>query len=312
MAVYEVYSTPVLQRYKAGICTKTTLFMILAFLFTVIPPFLVAYRSEGFWLKEDFYREQPSVSFKHQIMMVLDLLDSSYLTWSTYQNYNQLQQDHLRVPLVKTREEDVNRDGRPDMLHYNIEVPLQDLEQVYSAKLILIFGYKLNRFSSVRMESMAYAYHTGPVPISLFNIEGELKLQLKEPLAHKGLDTRYDVPVINSESIFAGDYQLTTIFSNYARRNVTTKLQCDYPVVQTGRGAGQPLILKGTIHFPVETIPYVPGFWQVMKFAWIQYLAVLVLFIFIMERVKNFVFANQIVTTVVERPYPLVSKNHYH
>ena len=54
MAVYEVFSTPVLQRYKASICTKATLFMILAFLFTVIPPFLVAFRSEGLCKMPDF------------------------------------------------------------------------------------------------------------------------------------------------------------------------------------------------------------------------------------------------------------------
>ncbi len=29
------------------------------------------------------------------------------------------------------------------MLHYNIEVPLLDSEQVYSVKLILVFGYNL-------------------------------------------------------------------------------------------------------------------------------------------------------------------------
>ena len=52
------------------------------------------------------------------------------------------------ILLFQTREEDANRDGKPDMLHYNIEVPLLDLEQVYSAKLILIFDYRLYVSSS--------------------------------------------------------------------------------------------------------------------------------------------------------------------
>ena len=45
--------------------------------------------------------------------------------------------------LFQTRDEDVNRDGRPDMLHYNIEIPLLDTEHAFSTKLILIFDYRL-------------------------------------------------------------------------------------------------------------------------------------------------------------------------
>ena len=44
---------------------------------------------------------------------------------------------------------------------------------------------------------------------------------------------------------------------------------------------------------------YRPGFWQLVKFAWIQYLAVLVIFYIIFEAVSVFVFNNQIIRTVV-------------
>ena len=56
----------------------------------------------GFWQKTDTYQEQPDVKFKHQILVILETLEAGkYVTWSTYQNYNQLQQKNLRVPLVK-------------------------------------------------------------------------------------------------------------------------------------------------------------------------------------------------------------------
>jgi transmembrane protein 231 len=38
-----------------------------------------------------------------------------------------------------------------------------------------------------------------------------------------------------------------------------------------------------------------------IKWGWIQYLAILLIFLYIFERVKIFVFRNQLVTTVVER-----------
>jgi len=66
----------------------------------------------------------------------------------------------------------------------------------------------------------------------------------------------------------------------------------------SGRAAGQPFVIQGTIFYPEETIMYRPGFWQLIKMAWIQYLAILFIFLFLFDRVKRFVFENQVVTTV--------------
>lgn len=283
----------------------------IAFLFTVIPPLLIAYRSEGFWIKQAYYREQPDVKFKHQILLLVHTgSQNSYVTWSTYQNFNLLEQANLRIPLVKSREEDSNRDGKNDNFRFSIEVPVLDTENVYGVQLIFIFDYRLYRFSDLRMETLAYISHTSAMSGAELRTDGDLRLRLGQPLAHKGLDTRYDVPIIDSTSVFAEDYTFSKIFSSYQQRNVSTRFECDYPIWLTGRGSGQPFIIQGTIYYPEETIVYIPGFWQVIKFGWIQYLSVLVLFVFLMERVKTFVYENQIVNTIVNQPVPPSYKNH--
>ncbi|KAJ8041469.1 hypothetical protein HOLleu_12293 [Holothuria leucospilota] len=309
MAVIELYNHPVLLRYRASICTKGTIFIIIVFLLTIIPPFFLAYRSEGFWIREAFYREQPDVHFKHQILLVLYLNEgNSYIAWSTYPNFNLIEQNHLTIPVVKTREEDINRDGRNDKLYFSVEVPIPDSKNVQSVDMILVFDYRLYRFSTFHMESLAYIHHTSFASGAQFIAEGDLKLHLKQPLAHKGTDSRYNVPVVDSDSVFAADYTFSTIFNNYISRNATTSFVCDYPIWKTGRGAGQPFVIQGSVGYTEELIMYVPGFWQTIKMGWIQYLAVLIIFIFIMEKVKKFVFENQIITTIIERPIP--TKNH--
>ena len=58
--------------------------------------------SPGFWLKENFYEETPDVKFKRQLLVVIELEnEGDFLTYSTYQRYNQLQQQNLRVPLIQ-------------------------------------------------------------------------------------------------------------------------------------------------------------------------------------------------------------------
>lgn len=60
------------------------------------------YFDVGFWLKEASYKEQPEVHFKHQFILFLQGLTSeSYVAYSTYQNFNNLVNDKLRIPVTK-------------------------------------------------------------------------------------------------------------------------------------------------------------------------------------------------------------------
>lgn len=47
MALYELFSQPVERGYRAGLCSKAALFLLLATALTYIPPLLVAFRSHG-------------------------------------------------------------------------------------------------------------------------------------------------------------------------------------------------------------------------------------------------------------------------
>ncbi|VDI50122.1 transmembrane protein 231-like isoform X1 [Mytilus galloprovincialis] len=304
MAVYEVFSHPELRRYKTHICSKASIILVVVLFVTVIPPLFVVYRSYGFWLKEGFYEETPDIEFKRQLLLVLELEnEGDFITYSTYQRYNQLQQQNLRVPLIQSREEDWNRDGKADGLDLHLEMPLQDPEKVTGVKLILIFQYKLFRYSTFTMECMAYIYHDSAKAGSKYEVFGDLKMSQRTPLAHRGTDDRFDTPVVNSASVYAKDYEFSKIFKEYTARNVTTYLQAPYTSWITGRGAGQPFVISANITYPEERYLYTTGFWYMIKWGWIQYVSVLLIFLFLFDRVKVFIYQNQLVQTIVETPF---------
>ena len=63
--------------------------------------FLLCFHT-GFWLKEASYKEQPEIHFKHQFLVVLQGLTSdSFVAYSTFQNFNNLVNDKLRIPVTK-------------------------------------------------------------------------------------------------------------------------------------------------------------------------------------------------------------------
>lgn len=47
MALYQLFSHPVERGYRAGLCSKAALFLLLTTALTYIPPLLVAFRSHG-------------------------------------------------------------------------------------------------------------------------------------------------------------------------------------------------------------------------------------------------------------------------
>ncbi|XP_036608768.1 transmembrane protein 231 [Trichosurus vulpecula] len=300
MALYDVYSHPAEIIYRSGLCSKAALFLLLVSGLTYIPPLFVAFRSHGFWLKHSSYVEQPTVQYRHEVLLVVLLSSTSgeYLAWSTFPTFNQFQGDNLRLPVVLAREEDRNHDGKMDVLYFNLELPLKPTEHVLGVQLILTFNYQLTRMSRFVMQSMAFLQSFSPIPGSQLSVNGDLKLQQRQPLKSHGLDNKYNVSVINGTSIFASDYRFKKIAAAYYERNVTTILADPSPIWMVGRAAEAPFILNAVIRYPVEVISYMPGFWETIKFAWIQYISILLVFLWIFGKIKMFVFQNQMVTTV--------------
>ncbi|KAF1397217.1 hypothetical protein FQV23_0007970, partial [Spheniscus humboldti] len=312
MAGVELFSHPALRtRYRAGLCSAAALVLLLITVLTYVPPLLVAYRSHGFWLKQSAYLEQPTVRFRYEVLFVATIGPGpgSFLAWSTFPAFNRLQEDRLRVPLVSTREEDKNQDGKMDQLHFKLELPLQPTEHVVGVQLILLFSYQLYRMSTLVMQSMAFLQFFSPVPGSQLYMNGDLKLNQRQLLNHCGLDTRYNVSVVNGTSPFASDYDLTNIIAAYWDRNVTTVFSDPNPVWMTGRATDTPFIINATIpsSFSLTFFKYQPGFWEMIKFAWIQYVSILLIFLWVFGRIKMFVFQNQVLTTTPISPVLPVS-----
>uniref|UniRef100_A0A3P9KV61 Transmembrane protein 231 n=1 Tax=Oryzias latipes TaxID=8090 RepID=A0A3P9KV61_ORYLA len=254
---------------------------------------------QGFWLKRSTYEEQPVVRFQYQTLMVAATgTQGDYVAWSTFPHLNNMLGPNLRIPAVSVKEEDLNKDGKLDLLTFQLQLPLKNNEQVYSVQLLLTFSYQLFRMSTVVMQSLAFVQLASPVPAAKLFISGDLRLQQRTPLPHRGLYNIYNVSVIDGSSPFASAYDLENIVRSYQARNLTTVLSCPMPVWTVGPAAGSPFELNVEIRYPVEVITYRPGFWETIKFAWIQYVSILLIFIWVFERVQRFVFQNQVLTTV--------------
>uniref|UniRef100_A0A3Q3IZJ7 Transmembrane protein 231 n=1 Tax=Monopterus albus TaxID=43700 RepID=A0A3Q3IZJ7_MONAL len=104
------------------------------------------------------------------------------------------------------------------------------------------------------------------------------------------------VSVINGSSPFASAYDLNNIIRSYQERNLTTTLYCPMPVWTVGRAATSPFELNAEIRYPMEVIRY--PFINKGE----GYISVLLIFLWVFERIQRFVFQNQVLPTV---PVPM-------
>lgn len=84
---------------------------------------------------------------------------------------------------------------------------------------------------------------------------------------------------------------------------VTTAFTSEYPVWTSGRPSNGMYKISVEMKYPDQAVTYHTGFWQMFKYAIVQYIAILLVFAFICERVKLFVFSHQLINTVAIKPF---------
>ena len=143
---YQVWSQPVSISYSTSIISRATVFHFISLFLTLIPPLLLSYRSQGFWLKTAEYREQPEVHFMHEIILIAELSNGKSVGWGTCDTVNNFLVENVRIPVIKSREEDGNRDGVLDGLSISMKMPVKQEEEVVRISALLLFDVKLHKY----------------------------------------------------------------------------------------------------------------------------------------------------------------------
>lgn len=297
MPLYRVYSHPINRHYRASACSSAIVFQCITIIITIIAPLLIAFATQGFWIKTNTYREQPSINYLHKYLFILRSNNDNYIVWSSYATLNQFEVDHLRIPIIESTETDTNHDGRPDRLSMNVRFNTIDQPIINSIFWLLIFDYRLDLRSRFQMQTAIYGEHQQSTLLSSqININGDIKFHQRILLNDRGIDRRFDYPIINSSSINVNDYQLDTILSRYFERNFTTIL--DPFLVTWNTFNQQQFVINIAINYVEDTYRYATGIGELIKWAWIQYASILIVVVLIMRKIRKFVFINRLVITI--------------
>ena len=308
--------------HASGGFSAACVYKILSVLALVIIPFLVAFGSHNFWLKRSTYFEQPLIQFKHKVAVVLEgFADGDgggaarrplSLFWSSVPLMNDVFEANLRSPILRSWADDHNRDGTPDALHVFLRFPLNEGEHVHQVTSVATFDYQLRDRVKLQMEAMAVVQHGSAVPGAALAADGTLELAQRIPFSVRaGFQELYRgedlLPASSSPPASARDVVIPAIVQRYEQRNFTARFDVPYPLWSGSSGlpaAGvtqRSFALNMTFRVPSEQdIRYTPDTSELLKFAWIQYLAIFFVFYYLLQILDRHVFENQVVETRVD------------
>ncbi|KAG8265570.1 hypothetical protein J6590_092078 [Homalodisca vitripennis] len=217
MVVYDVFSDCITYKYKAYFCSKASLILFITSVLSVLFPLIFTYRSHGFWMRTDTYQEQPQVSYKYDYILIADTDSRDSLIICS--NLPYISTNHYSCPIVKAREEDVNRDGYNDALHFSINLLSEDVT-VHGITLLLFFDYKLTSYCRVQMEVMAVVQHSSPLAGAGLIVSADLSLVQRQPLNPRHTHIQYNISTVQSTVPFS----LPQLLSQYSFRNEKYKV----------------------------------------------------------------------------------------
>lgn len=198
---------------------------------------------------------------------------------------------------------DDNRDGKTDRFEISVRMPLSKErgERVVRAVGVAVFEYNLQSRAQLRIQGMAMAEHSSAVAASQLLTDGHLRFSQLKPVAVRGglvTPNTDDVLLeVNATSSIA-DASLASLIPRYVRRNFTTKYDY-YPVWIAAPSPGATsFTMNMTVRVPETEVVYTPTVSETLKFAWIQYLAILLLLWRPTKGLLDYVFRHRLVDSI--------------
>ncbi|KAI8608721.1 transmembrane protein [Chytriomyces sp. MP71] len=291
--MHSVLSLPFQRHFKVALFSQASLLALILGIAALVIPLVWAYAAHSFWIKQNNFRAQPAVAFMRQLLLVLDGRDA--LTGASITRFhvtdpgvNQLLDAYVTsVPSVKTQEVDMNNDGIADYLNISIQMPLAQHDEIQRVRLALFLRYDIDDVARLTMQSAVLIDESSSMPSSSLFVIGDLQMVQRVLLS----------PVVDNYDFYKPVLQLNQT-SDISWNNLVVKTSLKLvtqPSWTAPRAINQPFTVEVKVRYVEDVFQYQPGVMEVLKAAWIQYLAYFAL----VGTVCKFTFDWAILTGVV-------------
>lgn len=314
MVVIEVHRQPLYKRHYSNACSETGVFCVLQGFLLVFLPLIIAFSSGGsehFWNANAFFISQPIVQYAYKAIVEYRGLDTATatpisLSASSSSFISSLALQTSRQAVFESMRRDDNNDGITDSFSFRIELPLKPSERILGFTALLFFETDIKGQVTYNFDSLAYVSHDSAVPLTSVSVDGEYLLRQGDVLQSKGgTHTPYLgyelLPTTFTSRLSSTRFAVPYIASQYASRNIS--MQFSPSVVSSVQAPSKPVlgndapsfVASVTLRIPVQSIRYRAPASQMLKDAWIQYMAFFLVVWFLLFRLSSFLFSHKLI-----------------
>jgi Carbohydrate (N-acetylglucosamine 6-O) sulfotransferase 5. len=220
----------------------------------------------------------------------------SLKVFSSLGQINDMYFESLSPMLITSSLIDTNFDNLADFYDFNITVYTSPAN-VRNIKILSFYDYSIKSRIKMDMVGLAYVDISTPCGASFVYIDGELNIKQVLPLKPTSvIRADYNSSVLSLTS--AADNFLPLLLLRYNNRNETTIYNYQSLVLPVGSNEYSTISMKVRVP-PNQEYEYSPGFLEVMKFAWVQYISLLIPVGYLIYRFAGFIYRNQILESHV-------------
>eukprot|EP00873_Tetraselmis_striata_P022312 jgi/Tetstr1/442576/TSEL_030673.t1 len=296
----QIYQEPLALRHYAPVLSFAAWLRLLGLAGGIVLSYTIAYTTGGFWLKTDTLYEQPVVHFGYGMVVVLEgAAPGEERLWSSLPSLRDSYGDKLASVSAEAIEYDDNFDGKPDLITVVASARGVGMP-VHGFKVMMDFQYRLKDSLRMHLAPLVYVSHASPLPGAAFYSFGELELQQRDPLQARTRRQTYNETLLtdpsqrNSTRPALHNFSAQELLSADMARNESVAYANMQPVWLSGEGGDFTMEFKFRIPSNQGVVVRQA---EMVKFAWVQFLAIGIIFWWIFRWAEYVLFHFRIVPT---------------
>jgi len=316
-----VFLEPVTKDFYAHPCSLSTAIYSLLAIFCVVFPFLAAFASERFWIRQTVELEHPVVLFNSEFVLFV-LRDNKTYFYSSMEQLNEYYPRKLSSPSILFSTKDDNYDGFIEQFNLKIALPNtnndgedsanNESSKIQAFKLGIFFDYGFSGKVKLFMKSMLLLDVNTYEGLNSLKFIGDLEFNQKNDLFQGSMSKNmYNKDIINNST--SNPFDINEIYLDYLDRNLTNTYKYDY-FEKYLLSDDEEKSIEVEVNIPYQQkVRYTPTYLYTMKEAWVQYFCIFVPVYIIIRLLLYFLFVNNVFLSYpfsLHKSYEQVSIKH--
>ncbi|CAB3406395.1 unnamed protein product [Caenorhabditis bovis] len=283
----DVFIEPVYRTYRAPPCSWAIIYIKIINIFKYLLPLIVIFATEGIWKKTGTYREIPKIEFNGNFIAYGYGPDSSIVA-SSYPVLNSAASaQQLSTARVSHHFENDENDQK--LLNLDFVLNTQNLS-LNAFTYGFVFDFKLDYHSIIEAELMLTDTVQLAFPTSEILVTGRLGVDQSIPFIKND-----KWKVINNQRLDVEHYQIMSILERDTRSPIKLEVKRKSTIFLPQPHPTHQLSLNLRLFISELEFTYKTGIWELLKWAWIQYFSIYIIFASIFNSISSFLFRTRVI-----------------